>query len=86
MKSEPVSMHADYECMVGDKRKNKLIASAGLGVTGAFKGTKWTVDWKPGELVDEARAQKLCEVYRQAYAESSELECQSVKLLRIYSS
>ncbi len=79
-----VRPHAEYRCMVGNRMQNKLISSAGLGITGAFQQVKYTLDWKHGEAVDESRAQKLCDVLKHGINESGELECQSVELLRVY--
>lgn len=79
-----VRPRADYRCMVGNRLQNKLIANAGLGITGAFQPVKYTLDWKPEEIVDESRAQKLCDVLKRGINESGELECQSVELLRVH--
>jgi hypothetical protein len=70
--------------MLGHKRKNQLLANANLGITGAFEPIYHTITWKPEEKVDYTRAQKLCEVLKNAINQTyPDFECQSVELLQV---
>jgi hypothetical protein len=79
-----VRPHAVYRCMVGSKLQNQLISHAGLGITGAFEPIQYVVGWKPDEVVDDDRAQKICEVLKRGLNETGDMECNSVELLRVY--
>jgi len=48
---------AEYTCMVGDLRVNRLISEAGLGITRAYKPITCEITWKPGEHVTWERAE-----------------------------
>mgnify|MGYP001582177977 CR=1 FL=1 len=78
------TQHAYYCCMVGNKIQNKFISNAGLGIVGEFHPVEYRIDWKPNEIVDQERAQKLCEVIRDGINKSKDLECKSVELLKIF--
>ena len=76
--------HADYVCKVGNRKQNKLLANADLGITGVFDPCVYTVIWNPSELVDDSRAQKLCDVLKSGINRDGEMMCDSVTLLRVY--
>lgn len=75
---------AEYTCMVGNLRVNRLISEAGLGITGAYKPITYEITWKPGEHVTWERAEVLCEVLKNAYNETATIDCQSVTLDKLY--
>lgn len=77
--------HARYTAMIGNRLENTFMARAGLGITGAFAPTSYVIDWKPGEVVDEARAQTLCDVLKDGInGPDSTLSCSSVKLHSVF--
>ena len=76
--------HARYRCLLGNRKMNRLLSHAGLGVTGAFEPEIHELTWKPGETVDDARAGKLCEVLKQGLNESKDFECASVQLIAVW--
>lgn len=75
-------MKAKYRCMIGDKVRNALISSAGLGITGAYSPVVYTVEWNDGEIVTRDRAQKLCHVLLDGLCQSG-ADCSSVELISL---
>lgn len=73
---------ATYRAMVGDRKRNAFIESAGLGVTGAFLPRDIELTWSEGEAVTLERAKKLCDVLKLALTDET-TECESVTLLNL---
>jgi hypothetical protein len=70
--------------MIGDRRANLFLSSAGLGITGAFEPVLYTVDWKEGEHVDEARALRTRDTLKEGLNSFPDYECSSVELVRLW--
>ena len=75
---------ASYRAMIGDRMANQFIANAGLGITGCFEPVIYTIDWKPGEVVDEARARAAGQVLKDAILADGRLDCHTVEFLCIH--
>lgn len=82
--SKAARVCADYCCLVAERQMNARLGSAGLGITGAFYTTMFTVTWQPGEAVDKAKAERLCPDFQAGINRSGKLACQKVELVRLY--
>lgn len=56
------SYQAEVEVLLGNRVVSDFMASAGLGLTGVGCKSVMTIDYKPGEEVDEARVAKVMDV------------------------
>ncbi len=84
MPATAIITKADYRCLVGSRVQNRFIAAADLGITGAYEPVIYTITWKPGEVVDQARAEALSEVLKRGLNDQPALDCQKVELIRVY--
>lgn len=78
------SYQARVEVLLGDRRVSEFMAAAGLGLTGVGCKSVMTIDYKPGEEVDEARVAKaMDEMIEESDREKLPTEILSYKVLSV---
>lgn len=61
--------------VVGDRRKSKFLANAGLGITGVGEKETWVIRYGEREEVDIARVEKAMEMVKnQLDAEGADMQ------------